>query len=366
MSRKIIQFGDTFTDGIFVFTPFEEEEDYADEVSPSLLELSFNDGAFRARGFDQSRKPTKTITKRFILNDTVLKNLVIKNKQSLLGTNITPTKQSYLSDFIDYLYRTLRGGVKRLYMMTEDGSLRWTYAEAVTIPFVKTFSDAKPWQAFSIDFILHDPYWYEVGDGYTFLFTKDNLPFINLIDPCKPSDHMPDYMIERDGRLDTSFCTYNGAIVYNPDWAGYTPFCLGGDCAVDPSTYHFGPMIYQVSGDTIFDVCVTGSAGSTRPQVFFQGEFVNPRVENTDSGYYLEYAGNLGSGDYLWIDTNSTINGEIEDMNYLTNISGFDINSVTINNNGFFDMQAGTNNFMVQGGTSLAEFRLNFFNKYHN
>lgn len=369
--RKIIQFGDVFDDGIFIFTPFEEEDDMGDTVEPGLIPLPQADGSYRSRGFDQSRKPQKTVTKRFIFHDKKLSEFVERNNTSILGKPIAKAnKSAYMSDFVDYLYRTLRGGVKRLYVLTEDGSIRWTWAEAISIPYQASFGDPKTWRAFSVDFILHDPYWYDVIDNFTFLYSPAVVPFQALVNPCADLNSLtPTMSIVKESKLLFDQCEYNGVIVKNSNFAGYIGeenICNYPECGVDPCFGPIGPGIIT-DGTTTIDICVTGSAGAGRPTITFRSEFTNPKVTNTRNDCYVEYTGAIAEGEYLTIYLDSTDNGEVADMEIDTNITGFDYTDITINNDGFFDLEKGVNQLIVEGGTDVnSQFHINYSNKYHN
>lgn len=370
MFRKIIQFGSNLTEGVMVFTPFEEEEDMQDMVEPNILPMNHIDGVFRARGFDQSRKLQKVISKRFVLYDKNLSDLVERTGSSICNNAIcTASKSTYMSDFIDWVYRGLRGGVKRLYMVTEDGSVRWTWAEAVSVPYTHSFGDAKTWQPFAIEFMIHDPYWYEIGDDATFLYDSDTIPLASLVCACTSNTLDPTSHITKDYRH-CAECDYVGVIIRDESLTGYIDptliDCVADGCVADPFVYDLGTFYYPfVSGSSI-TVCVKGSAGATRPYVGFHGAWTTPTLTNTENSNVLMYNGSMSTGDILEIDLNSSLSGDVQDLTINTNIVGFDLDDLTISSD-IFELIAGNNDLTVSGaGDANSLFTFNYSNRYHN
>ena len=369
--RKIIQFGDELKD-LFIFTPFEEEEDWGDSVTPSVVPLTNGDGGYRVLGFDQAPKPPKTITKRFQLySDELLTYFIKSNRRGVCtDNNCDDLKQAYMTDLVDYLYRGLRGGVKKLYAVMEDGSIRYTLAEAISIPYQKSYGSSMLWNPFFIDFLLHDPYWYEVNDGEVFLY-KD-IPFFDLVCSCtkikEVRNIMPSEMIGWNSETCLNGCNYQGVILRDADLKGY----VGGGCIVeesctcDPCYWADSGEGFVVNGTTTVEVCVNGSAGATSPTIGFRGLFTNPKLTNLKNDCEVAYNGNIGADEYLIINLN-ILNGEVEDMTIDTNIVGFSVTDLSVNNDGFFNLEKGINNLKVEGGTAInSVFSIKFKNKYHN
>lgn len=358
MLRKLLQFGDS-PDGAFLFTPFQEEEEYPDEVVPNMLGYNGNDGSFRYMGFNQSRKPEKRITKRFNLYSAELLDALSSNPKEATGK------------LLDYMYRTLRGGVKKLYVLMEDGTVRWTWAEAITVPYNAVFSSSDKWHPVVVDFLMQDPHFYTIADNATFYFELPS--WQQLVDACATFDfESPSYLLQKDTTLfPVPECTHTGIIIRDDSLAGFVGVggeCSIAECSVDPCIGHVGDL-YSLEGDGTIDICVEGSAGAGIVSISFMEGWANPTIMNTANGNTLEYQGNLGAGEYLTIDLSSALTGDIEDYTIDTNIPGFDINDIVVNNNGHFDLEIGTNTLTITGVTPVADFSLfgiNWANKYHN
>lgn len=363
MKRKILQFGDQIGE-TFVFPPYEEEDDWGDEVNPVTLGIPFTDGAYRALGFDQSKKGAKTLTKRFVLYSPEY----AKAYQAQCDL-----RYAYTTDLIDYMYRTLRGGVKRLYAVMEDGTLRWTYAEAVSIPYSASFSEPKGWHAFTVDFLLHDPYWYEVNDGQTLYF--DNLPITALVQHC-PDLSIGDILDTYEGSKVFGLhefcvitqCKYNGAVLRDSRYVNFVnETCNVSSCMVDPGFWSVYGDGYECYGTTEIELCVKGSAGATSPKISFRGEFNSPKILNDRNGDYVQYLGNLTANQFLTIDLASAINGDIEDYDIDTNIPGFSRSKVSVSMDGYFKLLPGKNTLTVTGGQDpLSKLTMKYMNIYHN
>lgn len=363
MKRRIIQFGDQLKE-LFVFTPFEEEDDWSDSVEPSLLSLQFADGSFRMGGFDQSRKASKTVTKRFVLNDSKAREYFrIHNEVEA---------NAYLKDLIDYLYATLRGGVKKLYAVMEDGSIRYAYAEAISIPYTRGFSGPKNWVAFSVDFVIHEPYWYEVNDGATFFLS--GIPLSNVASACSGLTDLKtieDYRyvekIDRNFKLFND-CEYKGIIVNGVELLNYTfNSCILEDgCREDECFFYNLGTPYNANGLTEIEFCIDGSAGASFPKIGFLSSYTNPKVENLKNGDTLEYLGNISASERLVMDLSSSFTGEPQDFIIDTNIAGFDVNDIVLAN-GLFRLERGVNILQVTGGSaSSSVFTFRYENKNHN
>lgn len=355
--KKVIQFGDTYEDGIFTFTPFEEEDDWSDETTPALWDVPQVDGAWRALGYSQSKKATKTITKRFVLWSKTIRDMY-------------PDSNAFLARLQDYMYRTLKGGVKRLYAIREDGVVIYTEAEATVIPYTKSFSSAKQWLPFTVDFVAHDPYWYEAGAEYdTFFLNSTKVPLFNLTEPYKASlfSGITGYtqIVNKTNPLKIDSCDYQGVIVNKPELIqGYPNGCVPNGCISDQTALRLGDK-YICNGDINFGVTVYGSAGATRPKVTFVNAFNYPSVKTGNN--ILQYGKNILNGQFLtlWLNTNNS--GDVEDIEYETNINEFSLNDISINNIGYFTLKNGENTIYVTGGQSITSyFYFNFQNKYHN
>lgn len=369
MKRKVIQFGDELGK-LFPFPPFEEEDDWGDSVENQVLELQHVDGAFRAMGYSQSRKPSKVITKRFVVRGSSIPKI------AGLTSGCRVPKSYNMRQLIDHVYRTLRGdkfpgsgGVKRLYAMMEDGTIRYTLAEAISIPYSTGFSEPNGWQAFTVDFLMHDPYWYDVDDGFTFY--KPLYELKDILSPCQvfPSGDFAN-PIYKTTHLCRDDCGGIGLIARDPAYNGYVGIgneCSYPECAIDPCAYYLGDFYPLPSGDGTFSICVVGSAGARRPLVSLRNAFENPTITNLENGNMISYNGVIADGEYIEIDLGSALNGEVEDMDINTNIPGFSRDNLTINNEGFFDLLIGTNSILVMGATSTnAMFTLKLINKWHN
>jgi hypothetical protein len=364
MKRRIIQFGHQLNN-LFVFTPFEEEDDWGDSVEPTLLALQFADGSYRALGFDQSRKPQKVITKRFTLYSKDLIQELDKNNTKDICVPLD--KSNYMTKFIDYMYRGLRGGVKRLYAVMEDGSIRYTWAEATTIPYQRSFTDPNKWATFSVDFILHDPYWYEIKDPNIYIYEDIRMP--QLINPCFQLDDSqikPTVLISINQNKCWDDCGYVGVILKNEAMTGYIgDECLKETgCLIDPCT----EMIYsRVSGNTFLEICVLGSAGADKIIATISGDFLNPSIQNTINGHTIQYTGTLTSSQYITIDLGSSLAGDKDDYDIESNIPDFNLNNLNINNDDLWKLEIGVNPIKVTGGQSNNSlFGFRHLNKYHN
>ena len=358
--RKIFQFGDQLKD-LFLFTPFEEEDDWDDSVEPALYTAPDLDGAYRGMGYDQSRKPIKVVTKRFSLySKKLIREMGINSQGVCKSTAVCRnSKTAFMKELIDYMYRGLRGGRKRLYAIMEDGSIRYTFAEANTIPYTRVFAESNKWIPFSVDFIIQDPYWYEINDGQTFFFR--DIPINDLICGCANMKEAQEIghtaTIGYDFKDCINSCDYEGVILRDETIELDAPTTLWAELGES----------YSTNGSTDIDVCINGSAGATCPKISFRENFTNPKVENLENGCTISYNGTIGVGEYIEINVGSVENGELEDMTIESNISGFDRNDITINNDGFFNLEKGTNTLQITGGTSVnSEFTIKFKNKYHN
>ena len=241
----------------------------------------------------------------------------------------------------------------------EDGTIRYTYAEVITIPYARSFSDPSKWIPFTIDFIIHDPYWYEVNDGYTFLY--QDIPLLDIICGCASMSEAQaiNYtsIIGYDHTQCIQNCSYDGVIIRNTD------------IAIPSEAEEWAELgaSHTANGETTIQTCVEGSAGATRPKISFRNAFTNPKLTNLENDCEISYNGGIANGEYLEIDLNSSLSGEIDDLTINTNIGGFDRNDLTINNNGFFDLEKAINNLKVEGGTAVnSTFTIKFKNKYHN
>lgn len=372
MSRKrIVQFGDKLNE-VFVFSPFEEEESIPLELDPALIDLPGQDGSYRARGMGRSRMPARTVTKRFVLHSKTLYDLSKIKDKGFCGDSICNNKGYHMTDFIDYMYRTLLGGVKKLYMVTEDGRVRYAFAEAVSAPLEIGVKDSLLSKAFSIDFLLHDGYWHEVDDGDLFLYK--NIPLVDLVCGCQDevifNFLQPTSIININHKDCFNSCDYEGLMIKNPDLVGI----LGEECQameeciVDPVFFgKYGNNYSIPSADEELQICVRGSAGSSRPIIGFWNKYIDPTATNLTNGCTISYDGNIQEGEYLVIDLGSAENGELEDFEIFTNISGFDRNDITISDDGFFDLENNINIFQIEGADSeTSSLSLKWTNKYYN
>lgn len=371
---KVIQFGDELPN-LFTFLPFDHEDDWSDEheVSPYIFPnidggYDFNDG--------QSRKDIKNITKRFTLYSKCFKAFYEANSDFCGSKKISNDKSGYIRWLRDWMYRGLKGdkannGYKRLYVQMEDGSIRWTWAKAISIPYTKSFQDAGEWVPFTVDFLCPDPYFYEVKDGVTFFV--DNLPIDLVVCPCDVDISRLSFSnLQVQKAVQFKLCqertTEDGLpiIIKEPDLAGFIGeenICSYPECSTDPcSLIAFGDF-YSNSN---IQICVNGSAGATAPKITFFGDFINPIVTNNDNTNTIEYNGTITGNEYLSIDLEFNNNGEITLDMVDTNIFNFDIDDIVIGNDGFFLLENGVNNISISGGGNNWSFAVKYINKYHN
>lgn len=374
---KVIQFGDQYPH-MFTFLPFENEEDWSDDHTPNTSRFPDLDGAYDFND-GQSPKDTKTITKRFTLFSKCYMDYYT-SRDKVCGVNKAKNNESgYLRWLRDWMYRGLKGdktfgGAKRLYVQMEDGSIRWTWAKATSLPYQKSFADAKLWTPFVVDFEILDPYFYEVNNGATFV-VKD-LPIDAVVCPCNDIDFgdqsLENLLFQEDLHfLDCDDITIESGlpiIIRDESLRGYVgDICsYAAPCGSSPcfqSVYGEG---YDTDGDTTVEACVLGSAGAKSPKITFFENFTNPTLTNNNNGNVLTYSGTINTGEYLSIDLGSTSNGEITDLDIDTNIAGFDRNDITINNDGFFILEEGINELVITGGSTNAYIGLLITNLYHN
>jgi len=348
MRARIIQFGDEFKKGIFVFPPSMNEDVWNDSVNPSLLELQFKDGSFRALGFEQARKVTKQLTKRFILKESEFDMRKLR----------------------DYYYFGIRGGVKRLYVMLEDGSVRWTWAEAVDAPFNSSEYEGNNGKklGFEVSFVCHEPYFYDAKPfGDTNLKAYRGLPYKYLVEACSLTD-----ILQTGYSIAGDFCSTCDC--YNSDCLkmqtcdecliivkeNLTKYDCSDNACVDNLYTAYNLNLPKVTGTQPF--CVLGSAGIGDIQVGFYGLQTNPTI-SIDSGSFIKYTGNMTASEWLYMRIPEYINN-VSDIYYSTNIVGFSIAQVTLQNAQgeiSLDLERGNNTITVTGS-----YHFSFINKYHN
>lgn len=348
--REIIQFGDRLNN-LFVFPPFESEDDWGDTLSNTSQEMMFHDGAYVNNGYGQSRKESKVVTKRFTIY-----NKELNEKEG----------KSYLTKVIDSMYRGLSNGKKRLYARMEDGSIRYCVAERLSIPYASTYSDSSLWASFSVDFKIYDPYWYSITDTDTVMFENVNVDV--LYSPCQLKDimNMGQTGIKklRTDMVSTN-CSGQSVIIKDSSLVGLhncdSKGCSFNDCVLNT----YGSVFFPPENA---GVCVTGSAGADKPKIGWRGDWINPKLTNLTNNTSIQYNGILSGSDYLLIDQGSTITNDIADMTIDTNIVGLNINNIVITNPcGVFELDYGNNSVQASGWQNLNSFfSIKFKNKYHN
>lgn len=367
---KIIQFGDEYPD-VFVFSPFEEEDDWSDISVIESITFQQKDGVYF---FDdsESRKGEKILTKRFKLHSDPFYQKYQTQKQKYKRE--CDSKQAYLTLLKDAFYRGLRGAarggkLKRLYVQMEDGSIRWTWAKPQEASYIRTAAEQNgKGLAMVVDFLVPEPYFYEINDGVTFYHEEFDLSHLVLV--CEPLEINPNYIIKRDTKICKQTCDEHGLIIRDESLLGYLGDvdCFYPGCSLDPCQSYLGTAypLELSEGQQEVEICVDGSAGATSPYISFRNNWENPSVTNLANNQTIEYNGVIEEGEYLEIDLGSSDTGDIADYTINTNIDGFDANDITISNFGIFELTIGINTFRIEGITGDAIFTVNFLNKYHN
>lgn len=364
---KVIQYGDEYPN-LFVFSPFGEEEDWSDSVEIDSIVLSEVDGTYF---FDDSetKKESKIITKRFILRSENLYNKYKTQKEKY--NRQCNSKQAYLTLLKDAFYRGLRGDerggiLRRLYVQMEDGSLRWTYARPQDIAYIKNTADQNDnGLAMTVDFLCPEPYFYELDEGVNFYYNDFDLSF--LVFPCDNLPTMVGSLLTQQTKICDQTCEENGLIIRDESQIGYIGEldCFYPECVLDPCQAYLGD-IYNLTEDEIIEVCIEGSAGALSPYISFRNEWDTPMATNDANGNYIKYNGVITTGQFIEIDLSSSETGDLEDYTINTNIPGFNINDLEINNFGIFDFEIGINSLNLTGVDGVATFTINWLNKYHN
>jgi len=367
---KIIQFGDEYPD-LFVFSPFRSEDNWTNDEPSRLFTFPQGDGGY---DFNDAQNPLdiKVMTKRFVLGSNCVMHDYLSNS-NFCGLDIDCRNESgYLRLMKDYMYRTLRGtkasgGKKRLYVMMEDGTIRYTWARAVAIPY-ENFSDTdEKWIPFVVDFEVADSYLYSINDGVTFSVSEYDSG--RLVCGLKELTVLPDLTIEPNTSIcNPKSCEDPPMIVRDESLLGYVgDVCGVAECSIDPCFEAQFGLWYQANGSIDVEVLVRGSAGSTRPQFGFWGAFNAPSATNDENSHFFQYNNSIAADEYLIIDLNSANTGEAADMTIDTNIGGFDVADININNNGLFELVYGYNTLAVTGGLGAASiFATKQVDKYHN
>jgi hypothetical protein len=331
--RRIIQFGTKLND-ILRFTNESDnwEDAWSDEVEPSLLELQFADGSFRNLGYDQSRKKTKNITKRFVVR--------------LFG--LTSSEKAM---YHDHVIRTLRGGVKKLIAEREDNTLMWIWAEAINVNYSRSGQGDKEQIAYSIDFVANCPYWCSFRKGEVAFWSVPDLSgYFDFCDDVSSTSF--EYIPTRElgGLCDTCF----ELIIEDPSF-GSLQGCIQG-CVVDPCFIKtFGDVF---PADTITQ-CITSSAGFGI-ELTFMHEWVNPTA--TFGNGSVSYQGTILQGQYLTINT-LLYKDDVSTIVVDTNIPNFDVDDLIYTPN---TITSGIITVMLSGNGPTALLGLNFILKYHN
>ena len=331
MIRRIIQFGTKFNDILnFPQDRFADdwEDNWSDEVQLSSLELQFADGSFRNLGFDQSRKITKQISKRFSIN--------------LFDKNIS-------TRYHDHVHRVLRGGVKKLIAEREDGTLMWTYAEAKNIAYTKNGNGELRQQSYTVDFEAHIPYWFSFRDGQVGFLNVNSLEYYFTICSNQLLGNQFEYVTTRT--ISDSNCRDCLELIIEDDMYGGAFACSQQACDTDNTILkQFGVLQKPNS----ISICAESSAGFGIDVAFFN-EWTNPTV--IVGSQTLSTVGSIIDGEYIHLST-MNYNGTSNSM-YLGGVTG-GINSLS----GEITQGNHTVSFSGNGTNGLVTF--NLIKKYHN
>lgn len=361
---KIIQYGDQYPD-LFVFSPFEEEEDWGDSADPQSIDFQQRDGEYF---FDssESRKGSKTLTKRFVLRSKKFFEKY-QNQKEKYGRECN-SEQGYLTLLKDAYYRGIRGAnrggkLKRLYVQMEDGSIRWTWAKPQETSYLRNGADPdSQGLPLNIDFICQEPYFYELEKGINFYYSDFDLSL--LVFACDLIQATPDTLLQPDSKICKQNCNENGLIIRDESLLGFLgdEACNYPECGPDPCLAYLGDL-YSLTADDTIEICVNGSAGTASPLISFRDNWLNPELTNSN-GDHLIYNGTIGVGEYLEIYL--YVSGSGDYYSYDTNIPGFDENDLVIDNFGRFELGLGVNSLQIEGVNGPALFTINILNKYHN
>ena len=296
MKRRIFQFGDQFNN-LFVFPPYEEEEDYSFDVEPKVYQKTFDDGSYRVQ--DVSPKKERTISKRFIIRD---KNL------------------NDLNSYIDYIYRVIGSGVQKLYMITDKGDVRYTYAEVTTAPYQERFTDNQPWKAFTINFLQHDPYWYEAKGSDYFVLEDIRLEQLIIADvDITDRGYFYSNMNGVESLKNRNItCEDNFILVKDSSLSLIVPesYCSGlsTNCYIDPSIqYDYKSSITNTDN---FNISINKGIGGIYPTILIQAQTTAPSIvgqiifKNLTNGTSVDIVIKLNEGEYYQIDLNSSTGTE--------------------------------------------------------
>lgn len=367
MEARIIQYGDVYPN-IFVFPQFDVTEDWSDEQPEGLITIPQYDGAY-SPDYGYLGKAPKVLTKRFTLSSSELERDFLANASAHDLDGFCKFESTYKKFYKDYMYRVLRGNVvsgghKRLYVQMEDGSIRWNLARSTLAPYENSGTGEIN---MNITFVMPDPYFYEVDNNHTYYFEEYNI--LGLLKGCADLNATPENMVGPGDPLcygENTECEKLPLIVRDPDYIGLNVTgCVQESCIKDPCSYYLGEFYYPFASSDI-EICVTGSAGATRPFVSFRGNWLNPSLNNLTTNCILSYSGTIGAGEYLEIDLNSSETGDVEDLDINTNIPGFDVNNLTVNKR-LWDLTTGVNELSVAGALdSQSTFTIFYLNRYHN
>lgn len=331
MIRRIIQFGTKFNDILnFPQDRFADdwEDNWSDEVQLNSTELQFADGSFRNLGFDQSRKITKQISKRFSIN--------------LSDKNIS-------TRYHDHLHRVLRGGVKKLIAEREDGSLMWTYAEAKNIGYTKNGNGELRQQSYTVDFEAHIPYWFSFRQGQVGFLNVNSLEYYFMICNNSLMGNQFDYVTTRT--IPDTNCRDCLELIIEDDMYGGAFACSQQACETDNTILkQFG--VLQIPSP--ITVCAESSAGFVIDVTFFNS-WVNPTV--TVGNQTLPTVGTILDGQYIHLST-INYNGTSDSL-FVGGVTG-GINSLS------GTILQGNNLVTFSGNGTNGLVAFNLINKYHN
>lgn len=332
--RRIIQFGTKINDILrFPMDLDQWEDSWNDEVEPSLLELEFADGSFRNLGFEQSRKKTKTLSKRFILNLSGLDSYSI-------------------TKYHDHVIRTLRGGVKKLIAEREDESLMWTWAEAVNVNYIRSGEGERNQIVYSVDFVANCPYWYSFRDGSLAFWSVPNLD--GYFDLCNST-------------ADTSFelisCRETGGLcdgclelIIEDQAFGLLKGCVEGCTPNNDLLKKFG----EVTKPEAIGTCITSSAGFGL-EVTLLNNWINPVINF--AGGTIGYNGVIQDGQYITFNTlhyNGNLASIVEETNTPNGIDPINLGYTAPTRS------VGQIDVTTQGGGTTGLIAVNFIEQYHN